>query len=258
MSEQTASPVTDDDPARHRSRSRLVWTLATFVVALLVAYVGAVIRWSHATPLTWPVSAMGALVFASVAYLWQLQPGEWLNKLYPNFGLISLAAGAVTLPFWWEYRRVYFASAAQGGTQDEFFATIAAVLPILLLATTVDLRQSRAVETYQIAFFVMSVAFGEFACLFSLSYDFRQPYQFGIASSSMVAAFVGLAICLFAKGKAAQPTEPDAAGAELDELRRIAQLLSARLPPDPEGSATAGQQTNDAQSRSTRSETETA
>jgi hypothetical protein len=103
--------------------------------------------------------------------------------------------GALSYPFWY-----WYASAYSGNVGDEFFHAAADILPVLLLATILDVRRTNELEGKQLVPPVAAVFFGELAALNALAFSDGGDMvtNFAAVSSSLVTATFALIIAVMA------------------------------------------------------------
>lgn len=176
-------------PSRHPFRFALV-VFATITVVLGSVFVVDVdgFQWSSA-----PLVIAFALVFTILCLIIVIPSSRWREVLYGNLGSLSACVFGVGIP--------YFAWVGAGRpVSGNFFATVAQVLPVLLLATLLDARRRVSLEDHQLALYVFVVAMGELASLTALAFDLQLNVGFfGLSCAAVLAAFAGLVVSLFAQ-----------------------------------------------------------
>jgi hypothetical protein len=147
-------------------------------------------------PINWGVIVASCLLVTSGAFFVLSTPEELETELYPNFGWISGAAFGVSWPYWWFYAKVsrdeYFESLS-----SDFFTTAAQVLPVLALATVVDLRGASHVRRSQPAIYVLVIALGELSSIYATAFEHgRSATTFGLTCGALLGGFVGLLLAI--------------------------------------------------------------
>jgi hypothetical protein len=93
---------------------------------------------------SWP-SITARIVGLAIVLIIISVPRQQFARLFArHFGWLPVVIGAATLPYWYWYAGSY------GPPDGEFFATIAVILPVILLAAIIDVRRSRSLNTYQL------------------------------------------------------------------------------------------------------------
>jgi hypothetical protein len=147
-------------PGRHPVRFAAILAVTTsLVISVQFAISDGEFQWSSV-----PIAVAFAVVSALTYLLFTIPSDRWRDVMFENLGYLSLAVLTVgTFYFGW-----YAAGHAINGN---FFATVAQVLPVLLLAALLDTRQRRPLHDHQVVLYVFSVAWGEFASLTALAFD---------------------------------------------------------------------------------------
>jgi hypothetical protein len=102
--------------------------------------------------------------------------------------------GTLSYPFWYWYADSYPEDI--GG---EFFHASADILPVLLLATIIDVRRTNELEGKQLVPPIAAVFLGELAALNALAFtDSSQVSNFAAVSASLVVATFALVIAVMA------------------------------------------------------------
>jgi hypothetical protein len=159
------------------------------ILALTVLTVG-VPNWGANRNL-WPCYVFLACAILFGFLLWKI-PRERYSALFASiFGWIPVTLGALTYIFWYWY--------AIGNTPgDTFFHAAADVLPIILLATVVDVRRTKDLEGKQLVLPIAAVFLGELAALNVLAFGDAGPEDFAAVASSFVTAIVALVLAVMA------------------------------------------------------------
>jgi hypothetical protein len=113
------------------------------------------------------------------------------------FGWVPVTVGAATWPFWHWYADNF----SEGDIGGDFFHAAADILPVLLLATVIDVRRSRELEGKQLLPPIAVVFFGELAALNALAFDterFGMADSFAVVCSSLITATFALLIAVMA------------------------------------------------------------
>jgi hypothetical protein len=149
--------------------------------------------------------------------LWKIPRERYSTIFASTFGWLPVVLGMLSSIFWYPYAVGY----EVGG---EFFHAAADVLPVLLLATVIDVRRTNELEGKQLVLPIAAVFLGELAALNSLAFpeDVR-PSDFAAVASSLVTASVALVLAVMA----------DVAPSASDDRRDI------EKPPDPTTAAEA-------------------
>jgi hypothetical protein len=141
---------------------------------------------------TLPISI--CMVFGIIfgVLLWKI-PRERYSAIFANiFGWLPVTLGTVSYPFWYWYAK----NQEIGG---EFFHAAADILPVLLLATVIDVRRTNELEGKQLVPPIAAVFLGELASLNALAFsDSDMTANFAATSSSLVVATFALVIAVMA------------------------------------------------------------
>jgi hypothetical protein len=151
--------------------------------------------------ITWPGSLV-RLAGLTIAVIFLGIPRQRFVALFTkHFGWIPVLFGALTLPYWHWYVDTY------GRPSNDFFATAAAILPVILLAAVVDVRRSQDLKSHQLALPIFAVFLGELAALNEVAFGtatvgngFAPQYlgDFMAVSSSFVTVTIALILAVLA------------------------------------------------------------
>jgi hypothetical protein len=129
---------------------------------------------------------------------------QYLLLFRRHFGWIPVALGTLSYWYWLWY--------TGGGSVDVgFFETAAQVLPVLLLAAVVEVRQASILKTHQLALPIIAVFLGEVAALNEAGFqtgataEGRVPADFAVVASSLVTAVAALIMAVLADLKQDSP-----------------------------------------------------
>jgi hypothetical protein len=141
----------------------------------------------------WPLAAFTVVAICLVWFLYRTSR-ETQDAIFANvFGWLPVFLAALSYLYWHWY------ATQQGGTIDsEFFLASAEVLPILLLATVVDVRRTERLESRQLVLPVVAVFLGELAALNALAFGGPGPDDFAAVASSFVSSTVALVLAVMA------------------------------------------------------------
>jgi hypothetical protein len=141
----------------------------------------------------WPFYLIlaGGLIFG--IYLWRTPREKYSTNFAKVFGWLPVTLGAATYIYWY-----WYASFLGGGPETEFFHAAADVLPILLLATVVDVRRTKDLESKQLVLPIIAVFLGELAALNALAFGNVGPGDFAAVASSLVTSIVALILAVMA------------------------------------------------------------
>jgi hypothetical protein len=124
-------------------------------------------------------------------FLWKV-PRERYSKAFPRiFGWLPVFLGAASYPFLYGY-------AIGEVPKDNFFHAAAEVLPVLLLATVVDVRRTNDLEGKELVLPIAAVFLGELAALNALAFGNAGPGDFAAVASSFVTVIVALVLAVMA------------------------------------------------------------
>jgi len=163
------------------------------------------------------VLAVGVIIALPVILL---RPEQYLKLTKKHFGWIPVTLGALTYPYWLWY--------AGNSVDVGFFQTAAQVLPVILLAAIVDVRQSSIVRSEQLALPVIAVFLGEIAALNEAAFQNnsyavgRVGADFAVVASSFVVSIVALIMTVLANPKEDEPKDDQVRSSE----RRAASSLA--------------------------------
>jgi hypothetical protein len=140
--------------------------------------------------------------------LWKI-PRERYNIIFASiFGWLPAFLGALSYIFWYWY-------ATGSSIGETFFHAAADVLPVLLLATVIDIRRTNDLEGKQLVLPIAAVFLGELTALNALAFpDNVVPADFAAVASSLVTATIALVLAVMAD-------VTSSAGHEHKEIERL-------------------------------------
>lgn len=161
-------------------------------ILLLTALTAGVFNWG-ADRHVWPfyIILAGGILFGFL--LWKTPREKYRDRFASIFGWLPVTLGAVTYGYWY-----WYASFLGDTPGSEFFHAAAEVLPVLLLATVVDVRRTRYLESKQLALPIAAVFLGELAALNVLAFGNAGPTDFAAVASSFVTSIVALILAVMA------------------------------------------------------------
>jgi hypothetical protein len=131
--------------------------------------------------------------------LWAVSRKKYSALFASIFGWVPVTLGALSYPFWYWYANGYGSGYANLGIGNEFFHAAADTLPVLLLATVIDVRRTNELEGKQLVPPIAAVFFGELAALNALAFtEGDMIANFAVVSSSLVTATFALIIAVMA------------------------------------------------------------
>jgi hypothetical protein len=172
------------------------WSIGT-VATLTLAWLSAGFRGRSHYVAPWQFIAILAAAVI-VAILLVAIPRPAYSKLFSeNVGWLTVSLGALSYPYW------YWVAGDYGILPSQSFFEIAAqILPVLLLAAIIDVRQSAALNSYQLVLPVIAAFLGESAALSQVAFQFPDHYArvtgFAAVASSLVAVFLTLIFAVLA------------------------------------------------------------
>src|SRR5215211_615906 len=139
-------------------------------------------------------------IFAAVSFV----PNRVVTKFVsPHFGTIGFVAAGINVPYWYWYHHV-----RDVGVVSDFYSVVAQVIPVLVLATLVDLGH-RDADDSQVLIVVFFAAFGELSSLFALAYSRDTSVLFSFVCSALIGVLASFALSVLVK-----PTQPASAKAD--------------------------------------------
>ena len=170
----------------------------------------------------WTVGARSYKGYGGLAQAWQylavlaagviialpvilLSRKRYLKLFKKHFGWIPVTLGALTYPYWLWY--------AGNRVDVGFFQTAAQVLPVILLAAIIDVRQSSILRSDQLALPIIAVFLGEIAALNEAAFQNsayavgRVGADFAVVASSFVVSIVALIMAVLANFKEDEPKD---------------------------------------------------
>jgi hypothetical protein len=203
------------------------------IVALTVLTVG-VPTWGTKRQF-WPLYLFIISGFLFVRFLWKTPREKYGTIFVSTFGWLPVFMGALSYGYWYWYARV------MGGVPDaNFFHAAAEVLPVLLLATVVDVRRTKDLEGKQLVLPIAAVFLGELSALNALAFGNAGASDFAAVASSFVTSIVALVLAVIADLAPSashefetlqRPSRP--APAEADAMERSASNQSSSTPRPP-------------------------
>jgi hypothetical protein len=128
--------------------------------------------------------AVGLIVFRSLArgfFFWQaiiailigaavialiiiLPRRHWQSIFRNHFGWAPPLLGAASIPYWGWY------ASRSGGSSESFFEISAQVIPVFMLATIIDVRQTEGLNSHQLILPLLVMLTGELEALDSVAF----------------------------------------------------------------------------------------
>jgi hypothetical protein len=141
-------------------------------------------------------------------------PRSTYSKLFSeNFGWLTVALGLLSYPYWHWVAGQYSSLPSQS-----FFEISAQILPVLLLAAIIDVRQSATLNSYQLVLPIIAAFIGESTALSQIAFQVPSQFAyitgFSAVSSSFVIVFLALIFAVLADIKSADAAGSDAADSE--------------------------------------------
>lgn len=100
--------------------------------------------------------------------------------------------GAASWPYFFWYAKEY-----PSDIGSDFFATSAQVIPVFMLALTIDVGRSKQLEGADMAWTIFGTLVGEITALGASAFDpFRNRGNFAIVAASLVTLFLALAMAI--------------------------------------------------------------
>lgn len=167
-----------------------IGVIAILILALLT--IGP--PWDDSSSNAIPIYIIVAIGFCLAYPLWKVSRRRYSAQFSNIFGWLPVTLGTLSYPFWYWYADNYGENI--GG---EFFHASADILPVLLLATIVDVGRTNELEGKQLVPPIAAVFLGELAALNALAFtDTNQVPNFAAVSASLVAATFALVIAVMA------------------------------------------------------------
>jgi hypothetical protein len=150
-------------------------------------------------------ATLGVLLISSVKR-------ERYSALFASiFGWIPVFLGSLSYPFWY-----WYASGYSNEIGSEFFHAAADILPVLLLATVLDVRRTNELEGKQLIPPIAAVFFGELAALNALAFaNGGTVDNFAVVSASLVTATLALVIAVMADLSPSEERHPQESGSQM-------------------------------------------
>lgn len=134
-----------------------------------------------------------------------LVPRKQYAQLFKrHFGWVPVTLGTLSYWYWLWY-------AGKSTIDVGFFQTAAQVLPVILLAAVVDVRQSSILKSNQLALPIIAVFLGEIAALNEAAFQVssskfgRVPADFAVVAASLVTSIAALVMAVLADLKQDAP-----------------------------------------------------
>jgi hypothetical protein len=148
----------------------------------------------HARPSgdLWPVAAFVIVAVIAGSFLWFIPRKQYIAIFKNTFGWLPVSLGAASYYYWYWY-------ASQSGVpESDFFHASADVLPILLLASILDVHRSESLESNQLILPIIAVFLGEIAALNALAFGDAGAADFAAVASSLVTSIFALILAVMA------------------------------------------------------------
>jgi hypothetical protein len=153
-----------------------------------------------------PLYIFIAIAAAVGVFLLSRVPREGYSTLFASiFGWVPVFLGTLSYPFWY-----WYAFSFGGEIGAEFFHATADILPVILLATVIDVRRTSELEGKQLIPPIAAVFFGELAALNALAFtDSDMVDNFAVACASLVTATFALVIAVMADLSPSEERRPE-------------------------------------------------
>jgi hypothetical protein len=202
--EQNALPIETGSPERRQTKelkkrakdnlALVILVLAAIIFTVLLVLFEPERFWTNRTRWALPVLILLLVLVATSIERLNLQ-----KKIFPVFGTISVVVALGSIALWLPYANDQIA-AKTVAVQREFYATVAQVLPVLLLAAIVDIHESSKVSATQVTSYLLVVVTGEFWALYALGFDLTtDPFPYAVVCAALTGAVLGLAIALYGR-----------------------------------------------------------
>ena len=164
------------------------------IISILVLTVLTAVAANHgANRGFWPFYLFLAAGLISGTLLWLVPRRRYTILFAGLFGWLPVLLGAVSYPYWY-----WYAGLVGSAPSRDFFSAATGVLPVLLLATVLDVRRTRDLESKQLVLPVVAVFLGELAALNALAFGDQGAVAFAAVSSSLVVSVVALILAVMA------------------------------------------------------------
>jgi hypothetical protein len=183
----------------------LIGILSVLVLAVLT------VGLPNGASIYWPLYLFFGTGLLSVGLLWKFSRKQYSNVFADIFGWLPVFLGALSYGYWY-----WYASLARRSPDSTFFHAAADVLPIILLATVVDVRRTRDLESRQLVLPIAVVFLGELAALNALAFGNAGPADFAAVASSFVSSIVALVLAVLAD---IAPTSDEREGPSMPSLQ---------------------------------------
>lgn len=147
------------------------------------------------------IGVLGAGLSSALYFI----PNEsWVKVVSPNFGFVAMGVLVVTYFYWHWYATVRVTEPS-----SDFYATVAQILPVFLLAALIDARQTRHANRWQAASYFAVIGIGEYEALLASAFGVHTPVTFAQVAAAVNGAIVGLLCALLAReeGAAQKPSD---------------------------------------------------
>jgi len=137
-----------------------------------------------------------AMSIVAGALIWTV-PRETFQHIFPNiFGWLPVVVGVASWPYWYWYCTFAPPRVPNVG----FFETAAQVLPVLLLATVIDVRRTQELKSGQLVLPIIAVFLGELDALDAIAFSSADatPSAFAVVAASLVTSIAALILAVLA------------------------------------------------------------
>jgi hypothetical protein len=161
-------------------------------VVVLTALTAGVPTWGTKRQF-WPfyIFIISGLLFGR--FLWKTPREKYGAIFVRTFGWLPVFLGALSYGYWY-----WYASLLGRSPDPNFFHAAAEVLPVLLLATVVDVRRTKDLESKQLVLPIAAVFLGELSALNALAFGNAGANDFAAVASSFVSSIVALVLAVMA------------------------------------------------------------
>jgi len=176
--------------ARKRLRDRALQALA------ILPLIWITVETLHALVLGFPwfsdpTLTIGAALAGALTWFFAFSRREDLVELFvPAFWVAPILGGAITFPIWFS-----FASRIDE-VQGSFFEVSAQIVPVLLLAITIDVRRSRSLESHELVLTIVILIIGEAVALYHAAGAEWDTGGYAVVSTSLTTGFIALVMAL--------------------------------------------------------------
>jgi uncharacterized protein len=196
-------------------KALLVW-LPVFSAIVLVA---SFLRGEEHPFLYLPMGIATGLVVWAFHFLYETDRQDQAELFRGSFSYLPTVVGIISAPLW-----IWVSFAILPDVEGPLFEVTAQIIPVLLLALIIDVRQSRRLETSDLSITILMLLLGEAVALYYAAGAKDPRIAFSVVSYTLVVGFSAIVFAVVADYEESDSKET-AASSPSPDLRVVAAAL---------------------------------